>query len=188
MEKEINALKTTALDFGLNEDEFSVVNSEVVKEKKRLILRINETKTKKKIQEKIVSLLDQAPADWSVIDSEVIINEKTTLENIMSIKKEISGTTGTWSSSIDVFLKEMETQVTQYNTLNQSIDSLVEGETLSSNASMESFIACYNQLELIKNETLRKMLTEKLDVVDQLLNNQAISQVEPVLEEELPSE
>lgn len=188
VEKDIDSLKTTAVDFGLKDEDFSIDNSEVSKEKKALIDKISDTKNKQAIQDQLSTLLIQSPKDWTKESFDIAISEDTTLEKITSISSEIPKSEHSWNLSMIALLKEIERQVTQYNALNQSIDAMIVGEELTTAANLENFISSYNQLELIKNETLKNRLENKLEIIDQLLNKQAINQEEIPSEEVLPAE
>lgn len=188
VEKDIASLKTTASDFGLKDEDFWIDNSEVSKEKKALVDKISDIKNKQAIQGEISALLVQSPTKWTKENLDIVISEDTTLEKITSISGKITKSEKSWNVSMMALLKEIEMQVTQYNALKQSIDAMIVGEELTTEANLENFISSYNQLELIKNETLRNRLNSKLETIDQLLNEQAINQEEMPSEEVLPAE
>ncbi|MDA9471847.1 hypothetical protein [Enterococcus sp. 5H] len=188
VEKDIASLKTTASDFGLKDEDFSIDNSEVSKEKKALVDKISDIKNKQAIQGEISALLVQSPTKWTKENLDIVISEDTTLEKITSISGKITKSEKSWNVSMMALLKEIEMQVTQYNALKQSIDAMIVGEELTTEANLENFISSYNQLELIKNETLRNRLNSKLETIDQLLNEQAMNHEEIPSEEVLPAE
>lgn len=188
VEKDIASLKTTASDFGLKDEDFSIDNSEVSKEKKILVDKISDIKNKQAIQEEISALLVQSPTKWTKENLDIVISEDTTLEKITSISGKVAKSEKPWNVSMMALLKEIEMQVTQYNALKQSIDAMIAGEELTTDANLENFVSSYNQLELIKNETLRNRLNSKLETIDQLLNEQAMNQEEIPSEEILPAE
>ncbi|WP_207695656.1 hypothetical protein DOK67_0001653 [Enterococcus sp. DIV0212c] len=188
IEGNIVAIKANAEDFGLKSKDFSADTSEVSQNKKELTSKIKEIKDKINIQKQVTLLLVQAPADWTKNGDTVVINEKATDEELLKIRNKISGYAGSWHNAITALLNEMDTQVKQYNELNESIDLMIDGEKLTDKATSENFIVSFNQLELIKNDALRKKLADKLELIDQLLGNYSVSDTPTGLEEvEVPS-
>lgn len=187
VEGHIVALKSKAEDFGLKSKDFSVNTSDVVQRKAELASKIQEIKNKSTIQNQVTDLLVQDSADFGVVNAAtVVINKEATADKILRIQEEIFGNTSTWHNVITAILAEMSAQVKQYNELKQSIDLMIDGEELTNNANTENLIRNFNQLELIKNDTLRKGLTDKLELIDRLIQNHSVSAVPNVSEEEVP--
>ncbi|MEI5993374.1 hypothetical protein [Candidatus Enterococcus mansonii] len=173
IERSVIALKSKAEDFGLKKKEFSVDTSETAQNKDKLILKLKDVKVKKKIQNQVTDLLVQEPADWKVNADAVVMNEHATDEKVLKIRNKISGHTSVWHDAIIAFLNEIDAQIKQYSESKQSIDAMIDGEKLTSNANAENFILTFNQVALIKNEGLRKSLVDKLDFIDKQLENPA---------------
>lgn len=185
IEKEIIALKTTSADFGLADKDFSINNSTVVEEKKRLVDKIMDVKNKLAVQEQIADLLVEKPNEWNGQDVTIVIDAKTTAEEIMSIRNKISQTQNSWDNRMNTILHEMDAQVKQYNDLSQTISIMTNDGILANNVSMDSVITSYNQVAQVKNETLKKELSDKLAVVDELLKNQSGVETGNTLEAEM---
>lgn len=174
IERSILTLKTEAIDFGLENKSFSADTSEVTQGKKELMDKIEDIKNKRSIQKQLAALLIQAPTDWTADNAEAVIKENTTAEKISKIRNQVSKTDTQWGRSVITLLDEMDTQVTQYEEMKQSIDMMGQEGVLTSNATIENIILIFNQLPQIKNETLQKELSDKLDVIDKQLEKQAI--------------
>lgn len=174
IERNITILKTEALDFGLDRKVLSADTSEVTKGKKELVDKVEDVKNKKALQNQVTALLVQAPNDWTIANGEAVIKDSTTLEQISKIRTTASKSKTEWSKAITSLLDEMETQVKQYKTMKQSIDMMGQEGTLTSNATIENVILIFNQLSEIKNESLKKDLSDKLDIIDKQLNKQEI--------------
>ncbi|EOI00169.1 hypothetical protein UAW_00183 [Enterococcus haemoperoxidus ATCC BAA-382] len=185
VEGQIAAVKYEAEDFGLNSKEFSTGHTEIGQRKIELTNSIKNVRKKYTIQNEITKLLVQGPTDWSVKDETLVISEEATAEKITRIREKLSGNTGAWHDAITLLLDEIDTQVTQYSELEKSINLMREGEELTSNANSENYILNYNQLELIKNETLRNRLSDKLDIIGKLLDNIPVNVGPNVIEEEV---
>lgn len=174
IERDIIILKTEAVDFGLKSKDFLTDNSEVWQGKKELLLKIEEIKNKSGVQKRVSDLLVQAPTDWTTENLDVVIKENTTAEDIIKIRNDVSKMKDQWSEAITSVLDQMDVQVKQYNEIKQSIAEMNRDGVLTSEANMENFIFIFNQLSEIKNETLKKELSDQLDVIDKLLEKQAI--------------
>ncbi|OJG73277.1 hypothetical protein RV12_GL000684 [Enterococcus quebecensis] len=185
VEEQIESLKSKAEDFGLKSKDFSMDTSDVVKSKQELVNKINQIKNKSSIQNQIAALLVDAPSDWATTADTVVINEKVTLQKIERMRSEITGNTGVWHNAITIILNEMDNQVKQYNELKQSIERMIDGESLTNDATIENFILSFNQLELIKNTILRKELTDKLELIDKRLESHSAGIVPNGLQEEI---
>lgn len=186
-ERAIITLKTEAIDFDLENKDFSADTSEVAQGKKELLLQIEDIKNKSDIQKQVTELLVDAPTDWSSPNEVIVINEKTTMDQISMIRDNISKTKNLWSQSITTFLNEMDAQVKQYEDLKQAVDKMEKEGRLTDDASPDNFILLFDQLDQVKNESLKKDLSDKFDRIDELLKKQET--VDSVKEEEvLPSE
>ncbi|MGM0218370.1 hypothetical protein [Enterococcus sp. AZ126] len=186
-ERAIITLKTEASDFDLENKDFSADTLEVAQGKKELLLQIEDIKNKSDIQKQVTELLVEAPTNWSSPNEVIVINEKTTMDQISMIRDNISKTKNLWSQSITTFLNEMDAQVKQYEDLKQAVDKMEKEGRLTDDASPDNFIHLFDQLDQVKNESLKKDLSDKFDRIDELLKKQET--VDSVKEEEgLPSE
>lgn len=186
-ERAIITLKTEASDFDLENKDISADTSEVAQGKKELLLQIEDIKNKSDIQKQVTELLVDAPTNWSSPNEVIVINEKTTMDQISMIRDNIPETKNLWSQSITTFLNEMDAQVKQYEDLKQAVDKMEEEGRLTDDASLDNFILLFDQLDQVKNEALKKDLSDKFDRIDELLKKQET--VDSVKEEEvLPSE
>lgn len=188
MEREILSLKTEAKDFDLKSNDFSVDTVEVTQGKKEMTTKIKNLKNKKEIQEQITALLVHAPSDWTAQTIDIIINEQASVTAISKLRSKIADSENEWNNAIIAFLTEMDTQVKYYSDLKQEITAMSKDGVLSDSVTMDNFILIFNQLDQIKNETLKKELVDKMDVIDNLLEKQAMGEVIVNQEEILPSE
>ncbi|ALS01643.1 hypothetical protein ATZ33_09755 [Enterococcus silesiacus] len=189
IERDSITLRTEAADFGLENKDFSIDTSEVTEGKQLLLTKIDDIKNKRDIQKQVTALLVQAPSDWAAEPVDVVINEQASVEGVAQIRNEISETDSAWSKAIIALLNEMTTQAKAYTDLKQAINAMAEGETLTAEATLENIILVFNQLDQIKNEMLKKELSDRLDVIDKLLEKQLFGNEEINNQEEiLPSE
>lgn len=188
VERSIITLKTEAVDFGIESKDFSANTSEVTQGKKELMVKMEDIKNKRDIQNQVTELLVQAPTDWTAGNGEIVIKESATAEKISKIRNNISKTETQWSTAITTFLDEMDTQVKQYKDIKQSIDIMEQDGGLTSDATIENIILIFNQLPQIKNEALKKDLFDKLDIIDKKLEKQEIGDLASGQEEALSSE
>lgn len=150
--------------------------------------KIKNLKNKKEIQEQITALLVHAPNDWTAQTIDIIINELASVTAISKLRSKIADSENEWNNAIIAFLTEMDTQVKYYSDLKQEITAMSKDGVLSDSVTMDNFILIFNQLDQIKNETLKKELVDKMDVIDNLLEKQAMGEVIVNQEEILPSE
>lgn len=184
----INTLKTEADDFGVEKKDFTADTSEVRQAKEELVAKIEDIKNKKNIQNQVTALLMQTPTNWAANNEEAIIKESTTAEKILKIRHSVSKAETQWNQAIISLLDEMDAQVKQYKDIEQSIDMMEQDGVLTSNATIENVILIFNQLPQIKNETLKKDLSDKLDVIDTLLEKEETTDSLEEQEEVLGSE
>lgn len=188
IEREILSLKTEATDFDLTSNDFSIDTVEVTQGKKELVTQIESLKNKIEIQNQIKALLAQEPSDWSAHNMDIVINEQASIAAISKIRSKITETESEWSNAITAILTEIETQVKYYSDLKQKITAMSKDGVLSDNVTIDNFILIFNQLDQIKSETLKKELADQMDVIDNLLEKQAMGEVIETQEEILPSE
>lgn len=189
LERDSLTLSTEAADFGLENKDLSTDTSEVTEEKQLLLTKIDDIKNKRDIQKQVTALLVQAPIDWAAEPVDIVVNEQASVEGISQIRNEIAETESAWSKAMITFLDEMTTQVKEYTELKQRINGMIDGETLTGEATLENIILVFNQLDQIKNETLKKELSDRLDAIDKLLETQLFgNEVVDNQEEILPNE
>lgn len=188
IEREIISLKTEAKDFDLKSNDFFADTVEVTQGKKEMTTKIKNLKNKKEIQEQITALLVHAPSDWTAQTIDIIINEQASVTAISKLRSKIADSENEWNNAIIAFLAEMDTQVKYYSDLKQEITAMSKDGVLSDSVTIDNFILIFNQLDQIKNETLKKELVDKMDVIDNLLEKQAMGEVIVNQEEILPSE
>lgn len=190
IEKDIRTLKTEAVDFGLKEKDFSNEFMEVLQGEKELSTKMTDIEHKRAIQKKIGEHMVEAPVDWSVSSpDDIVIKETASNAVILQIHNEITKSESGWDKAMVACLNEMEAQVKQYTELKQSITAMSQDGVLTSSATMENFLLAISQLELIKNETLKQELSDQIDVIDGLLEKQALGVIATTGQEEvLPSE
>lgn len=188
IESDILTLKTEAIDFGLKDKDFSIDTSEMTEGKKELLAKIADIKNKKDLQKQVTALIIDTPTDWSADTIDVVINENASVQLVSQIQHEVSKSENDWNKAIISYLKEIESQIKQYTDLKQSITAMNQNGELTDQATVENFILIFNQLDLIKSEPLKKELSDELDVIDKLLENQATSEVVPDQESITPSE
>ncbi len=182
LERKINQLKTEASDFGLKSEHLPLDISQLSKDKQVLLSKVADIKTKYTIQQQLQEMLVQAPENWDSTSDTVIINENATVENLLKLHNDVVQFNSLWSNSISAFLNEMNVQVKLYNEIEQGIDKMIDGQALTSEATLETFIHHFNLVTQVKNTTLRKGLSERLEQIDQLMNAQIVGE-ENLLEE-----
>lgn len=182
LETKVNQLKTEAADFGLKSNHLPLDISQIAEDKQKLASKLADIRTKYTIQQQVQEMLVQAPENWEATGEAVIINEKATAENLLKLHNVVVQFNSVWSNGISVYLNEMDAQVNLYNEIQQGIAKMIDGQNLTSEATLEAFIHQFNQVSQVKNTTLRKRLSERLEQVDQLMNAQIIGE-ENLLEE-----
>lgn len=176
LEQAIDILKTDARDFGLKPEDFFGDATGVHQGKTELVQKLENIKDKLDIQKQISPLLFQTPVDWSAGTSEIIIKETASESDILQVRNKVSTSEDRWSTAMVGILNELLVQVKHYTELKQSIDEMSEGELLTSMGTLDNLLLNLSELDQIKNETMRKELSDQLDEVDQLLEKQMLGE------------
>jgi glutathionyl-hydroquinone reductase len=182
LESKINQLKIEASDFGLEAAQFSVDISEVSKEKEELVFKITDIKEKYMIQNQLTKMLLQAPQTWEVSSETAVINKEASADKLLKIQNDVLKKGGSWGTAMAAYITEMDAQVKLYTEIKQGINKMLAGDSLTSEATVENLIYRVEQLPQVKNEQLRKELSDQLDVIEELLNAQALGEEAPAEE------
>ncbi|MDT2634775.1 hypothetical protein P7D40_07710 [Enterococcus dongliensis] len=161
VETKLAAIKVSAAEFGINEEDLPENIKEVKAEKDSLDKRMDDADLKFYIQKSVNELFTQPVSDWQAAQNDVIINEQvseTTIGDIRDRLKMIADSN--WKNLINQYLDYATAQVKRATDIQETLDKLLKDGKVASSATYEIYLNLVDSIAQVRNETLKKSFEE----------------------------
>ncbi|MDT2703462.1 hypothetical protein [Enterococcus dongliensis] len=161
VETKLAAIKVSATEFGINEEDLPENIKEVKAEKDSLDKRMDDADLKFYIQKSINELFTQPVSDWQAAQNDVIINEQvseTTIGDIRDRLKMVADSN--WKNLINQYLDYATAQVKRATDIQETLDKLLKDGKVASSATYEIYLNLVDSIAQVRNETLKKSFEE----------------------------
>ncbi|MDT2614343.1 hypothetical protein [Enterococcus dongliensis] len=161
VETKLAAIKVSAAEFGINEEDLPENIKEVKAEKDSLDKRMDDADLKFYIQKSVNELFTQPVSDWQAAQNDVIINEQvseTTIGDIRDCLKMIADSN--WKNLINQYLDYATAQVKRATDIQETLDKLLKDGKVASSATYEIYLNLVDSIAQVRNETLKKSFGE----------------------------
>lgn len=161
VETKLAAIKVSATEFGINEEDLPENIKEVKAEKDSLDKRMDDADLKFYIQKSVNELFTQPVSDWQAAQNDVIINEQvseTTIGDIRDRLKMIADSN--WKNLINQYLDYATAQVKRATDIQETLDKLLKDGKVASSATYEIYLNLVDSIAQVRNETLKKSFEE----------------------------
>lgn len=161
VETKLAAIKVSAAEFGINEEDLPENIKEVKAEKDSLDKRMDDADLKFYIQKSVNELFTQPVSDWQAAQNDVIINDQvseTTIGDIRDRLKMIADSN--WKNLINQYLDYATAQVKRATDIQETLDKLLKDGKVASSATYEIYLNLVDSIAQVRNETLKKSFEE----------------------------
>lgn len=161
VETKLAAIKVSAAEFGINEEDLPENIKEVKAEKDSLDKRMDDADLKFYIQKSVNELFTQPVSDWQAAQNDVIINEQvseTTIGDIRDRLKMVADSN--WKNLINQYLDYATAQVKRATDIQETLDKLLKDGKVASSATYEIYLNLVDSIAQVRNETLKKSFEE----------------------------
>lgn len=138
------------------------------KAKKSLQDRLEEAKQKLQVQTSVNELFsgEEKVINGTNVELDLSIKEDLTTEKVTQQVSELEDTPDSeWKASIKEILAQVSVQIEWNQKAKDAVDALFDGETVKGGLTEETYAAAKTVVDQVKNETIKKRLSDKLVTV-----------------------
>ncbi len=160
---ELEAIRTSATDFGIREDSLPAGAQELDKEKADLVAKLTEAADKLRIQDQTNRLFTEKIKDWQKYQDDLIIRDNLKEKEVTEIRGKLSSfSDDAWRKVAANYLKDAAEQAKIANELQATLDKLLKKGAV---VTYDDYLNVLNEIEKIRNQKLKDKFYKLSDEV-----------------------
>lgn len=156
----VDSLRVSAKDYQVEASDLPQATSDVQKQKKALVNRVESALTKIRIQEKISLLFQEGTVNWQGLNDQVVIQLSDQMADIEKLKQQVTQiSSSNWQNLANAYLAMATDQLNQATPSIQLLNQLMVNNQLTPTADATQYQQLLDSLNTISNGNLLNLLS-----------------------------